>query len=41
MTFYRSYKIIIEKRAQRFLESLTELQFKKIVSKIANLTSAT
>jgi len=37
---YQSYKIGIEKKAQNFLNDLSENDRKKIVLKIANLTSS-
>lgn len=40
MTFYNSYKIIIEKKAQKFLEGLTQADYEKVVSKIESLTSS-
>jgi mRNA interferase RelE/StbE len=39
MIFYKSYKIIIEKKAQKYLESLIEATREKIVSMIQCLTS--
>ncbi len=40
MISYGSYKIIIEKKAQKYLESLSSSDYKKIVLKIKNLISS-
>ena len=41
MISYESYKIIIEKKAQKYLEKLDLAEYKKVVSKIKSLTSST
>lgn len=40
MNSYESYKIIIQKKAQKFLERLTRQEREKIVSKIQDLRSS-
>lgn len=40
MISYESYKVVIEKKAQKFLENITQKDYKKLVSKIKNLTSS-
>ena len=37
MNSYQSYKIVIEKKAQKFINNLSDNDRKKIVKKIANL----
>ena len=40
MISYESYKIIIEKKAQRFLKDLPKKEYEKVVLKIKSLTSS-
>lgn len=40
MILYRSYKIIIEKKVQKFLEDLKKADQEKIISKIKALTTS-